>query len=704
MKIFEDSDDSTEADPFQDRDGDFGSDKDFDPQGDTSGSESSRIFYRQKSSKPAAKLHSKSVGISTRQPSTDFSSDSSDDDSDTPSTKSDCTQRSMDTPSPQTTTQSRIQEADIENDSSSSDQIFPLAKRLKLFKASTVTESHDEIIQEIPGCSAPQNLLQNIGLNTSNLLQPTSVETAPENLLPASTNASRNDTLSTLSLISNVIAENLDHEGGFRSLDKLPPLFDSSQNGSLDISNLMPISHDVAENNQHGVVLVERRLSGELPTSPNVLENWSEGQAYPPETTTNEEDWVQTITTIPDFNFDTDSVGVKFILDDNTTVFDVFNHLFPPIIVDYLVDCTNAYGANMCQSNKPKTRYSRSYSFKPTDRNEMLKFLGLCLLSGQINVPEKRKLFTLSDSLYYHPIFVSTMSGRRFEQLLRCLYTAPLSAKGKDKIIEFMDAITRNFQACYSPEKELSPDESLLLFRGRLSFRQYIKSKKARYGIKFYELTEANGYVLNIIMYTGKDDSTEKGKKTEKTVLKLMKPYILKGHELFMDNYYNSYGLSQKLLDLKTHTNGTLRTNRKENPKEVMKKKLKKGEHVWVRKNNVYVSKWVDKRTVTMITTRDHPKLVNIANRRGLLKRKPVEVVSYNQFMSGIDRADQMVSYYSSPRKCLRWYKKVFFHLLDLAVWNSFYLYRKYKMNNSKKYEFFNFREELIRKFIGPAH
>ncbi|KAH9629677.1 hypothetical protein HF086_001490 [Spodoptera exigua] len=98
-------------------------------------------------------------------------------------------------------------------------------------------------------------------------------------------------------------------------------------------------------------------------------------------------------------------------------------------------------------------------------------------------------------------------------------------------------------------------------------------------------------------MYTGKDDSTdlEQGKKTDKTVMKLMRPYVLKGHELFMDNYYNSYGLSQKLLDLKTHTVGTLRKSRKENPKNVMHKKLKKGEHVWVRKNNVYVSKWVDK-------------------------------------------------------------------------------------------------------------
>lgn len=45
----------------------------------------------------------------------------------------------------------------------------------------------------------------------------------------------------------------------------------------------------------------------------------------------------------------------------------------------------------------------------------------------------------------------------------------------------------------------------MLLFRGRLSFRQYIKTKKAKYGIKFYVLTTSDGYRLNFKMYQGKN-------------------------------------------------------------------------------------------------------------------------------------------------------------------------------------------------------
>ncbi|CAK1580896.1 unnamed protein product [Parnassius mnemosyne] len=686
MRIFEDSDSSTAVDPFQDDDGDYGSDKNYDPCGDTSGSSFHIINYRPKSTK--TKLQSKTVGDSSQRPNTDSSSESSSDEGDavrhlrqsSSSSETNWSQSSMNKSSNQSSILNRnvetpyqlyTQEDGSGYDSSTSEEIFPLAKRLKLASAPTmvppvVAESYNEIIQE---CSEPEinelspslNLSQNRLLGSSNLLQTSPDEIIQEELLPSP---------------------------------------NASQNRILDLATLSPISHVVAESYHHEIVQEEPRSSAELPPLSNALHNRPGGLSRPTETTSTEEEWVQTTTSIPEFNFDADTVGVTFSINENTTVTDVFNRLFPPMILDYLIDCTNVYGENMCQTNRPKTRHSRSYSFKPTHRSEMLKFLGLCMLGGQVNVPQKRKLFTLSDSLYYHPIFVSTMSGRRFEQLLRCLYTGPLSAIGKAKITELMDAITRNFRVCYSPEKELSLDESLLLFRGRLSFRQYLKSKKAKYGIKFYELTEASGYVLNILMYTGKDESVEKGKKTEKIVLRLMRPYVLKGHELFMDNYYNSFGLSHKLLDLRTHTNGTLRTNRKGNPKAVMKKKLKKGEHVWVRKNNIYVSKWFDKRTVTMITTRNHPKMINITNRRGQLKRKPAEVVTYNEFMSGIDRADQMVSYYSSPRKCLRWYKKVFFHLLDLAVWNSYFLYRKYKKNNNTKYDFLNFREELIRDLI----
>lgn len=412
------------------------------------------------------------------------------------------------------------------------------------------------------------------------------------------------------------------------------------------------------------------------------------------------QDWSSTLVDIPEFNFDSSIEGISVNKENVNNPRDMFDIVFPKHFVDYIVQCTNAYGNKLCSTNRPHTRNSRRAVFRETNNEEILKFLGLCLLKGHVKCPKQRNLFTYTNHLYYHPIFTYVMSARRHEQLLRCLYASEVDAKGSRKITPFIDTATAHFQKIYNAGKNLSLDESLLLFRGRLQFRQYIKSKKARYGIKFYELTTSDGYVLNIYMYCGKENLEENISKTEDLVLRLMRPYLLKGHHLYMDNFYNSVSLCKKLLGLRTHTVGTLRSNRKGNPDSIVKKKLKKGEHVWVRKNNVYVSKWRDSRPVLMISTNTHPTMVEVQNRFGRKKMKPLEVATYNNHMSGIDRLDQMVSYYSSPRKTIRWYKKVLFHLLDISVWNAYFLYKKYKKNNDKSYEFIMFREELIKDLI----
>ena len=168
-----------------------------------------------------------------------------------------------------------------------------------------------------------------------------------------------------------------------------------------------------------------------------------------------------------------------------------------------------------------------------------------------------------------------------------------------------------------------------------------------------------------------------------------MSPYLDLGHHLYMDNYYNSVQLSEDLLSRKTHTTGSLRVNIKRNPKEVTHHKLKRGEDIWRRSENIYVSKWKDKRDVCFISTSNHPELIEVPNRFGQIKIKPRAIADYNKNMSGVDCCDQMVHYYSSPRKTIRWYKKVTFHLLDLCIWNWNWYYCIYKKIHSKSKETF---------------
>ncbi|GBO32852.1 PiggyBac transposable element-derived protein 4 [Araneus ventricosus] len=61
-------------------------------------------------------------------------------------------------------------------------------------------------------------------------------------------------------------------------------------------------------------------------------------------------------------------------------------------------------------------------------------------------------------------------------------------------------------ESSYVQEKDVSVDESLLLYKGRLGYKQYLPKKTARFGIKFYQLCESSsGYIWNRLIYTGKD-------------------------------------------------------------------------------------------------------------------------------------------------------------------------------------------------------
>lgn len=413
--------------------------------------------------------------------------------------------------------------------------------------------------------------------------------------------------------------------------------------------------------------------------------------------------WSSDVKPIRKFPFDEEKSGIQIDISSTSTPREVFDKLFTSEIMDMLVNSTNAYGNELYSKPAPATRKSPKVNFRDTNRNEMHKFLGLCLLLGQSKYPKIRLAFS-KHPLYYRPVFPATMSGRRFQMLLRtfCCHMpmtkAEIDANKLTRVKPLLQKLLKAFNDAFLPFKELALDESLLLWRGRLSFRQYIKDKAAKYGIKFYELTTSDGYALNIIIFQGKnsDEPDDNTSKTARIVLRLMQPYLGKGHHLYMDNYYNSVSLSTHLLSKQTHTTGTLRSNRKENPKTVVNAKLKKGEINWQRCGEVYVNKWKDKRDVLTISTAHHPALVESKNRHGQSKMKPQDVTDYNQHMSGIDRLDQMVSYYNSTRKTIRWYKKVLFHLTDIAVWNSYYLYKQ----THPKTSFLTFRDSLIESLI----
>ena len=212
-------------------------------------------------------------------------------------------------------------------------------------------------------------------------------------------------------------------------------------------------------------------------------------------------------------------------------------------------------------------------------------------------------------------------------------------------------------------------------------------------------LCEPSGYVWNVLVYCGKMDPMSGFGHAETVVLKLMEKLLGRGHVLYVDNFYTSVSLSEQLLSQKTLLCGTLRKNRKHLPKTVVTKKLKKGQYIAKRKGRIVVEKWNDKRDVLMLTTCHSGRMVaiNKPTRQGEIKKKPDAVIAYNKYMCGVDRMDQLMSYYSPLRKTLKWYRKVVLQHLDMAMVNAYILYKK--LGGSKKQ--LEFRKSVIASLIS---
>jgi len=79
---------------------------------------------------------------------------------------------------------------------------------------------------------------------------------------------------------------------------------------------------------------------------------------------------------------------------------------------------------------------------------------------------------------------------------------------------------------------------------------------------------------------------------------------------------------------------------------------------------------------------------------------KPAIVADYNCHMGHVDNSDRLTNSYRASRRTWKWTKKLFFHLLDLAVVNSYILLSS---SGGKKISHRDFRLTLIREMLARS-
>jgi len=75
----------------------------------------------------------------------------------------------------------------------------------------------------------------------------------------------------------------------------------------------------------------------------------------------------------------------------------------------------------------------------------------------------------------------------------------------------------------------------------------------------------------------------------------------------------------------------------------------------------------------------------------------PIALSDYNEYMGGVDLFNQKISYYAYEHRSAKWYKRVFYYFLEVAIINSYIIYTSVVENKCSQKEF---REKVIEALI----
>ena len=389
------------------------------------------------------------------------------------------------------------------------------------------------------------------------------------------------------------------------------------------------------------------------------------------------------------------------------TPLDYFHLFVNKNLLKYFTYETNLYAR---QTKKENPSFYKHW--RPVDIKDMANYLGLNILFGIFKLP-RIHMYWATGELYSSSGIRSLMTFNRFQEInafFHAFNNKAIPTECTDRIIKvrsLTEYFIYKFKDTYTPEKNLSLDEGIMPFRGKLNFKTYNPNKPDKYGIKFYILSEAkSGYVYNFKIYCGE------GNTTSEIVCNLSKDLRYKGYHLYMDNFYNSTKLACELLNKKIYMCGTFRINRGA-PKDFQEnaKKLKKDEVLFQRVNNISFIAWQDKKTIPIISTIHNNATtvpVEVRERKTIngqkkyskgVVNKPLAIMDYNKYMGGVDHFDQMVKYYQFITKSQKWTRKVIFYLLQMAMHNAFVLYKKFSQVE-KKLDYMGFQTTIYKSLL----
>eukprot|EP00106_Octopus_bimaculoides_P016965 XP_014784407.1 PREDICTED: uncharacterized protein LOC106879391 [Octopus bimaculoides] len=162
------------------------------------------------------------------------------------------------------------------------------------------------------------------------------------------------------------------------------------------------------------------------------------------------------------------------------------------------------------------------------------------------------------DVRYGDPYISSIMSKTRYSKISQYLHlTDSANAPSKNdpnydplyKVRPIIDLLVNNYRTVYLPGKNLSVDEAMIGYKGRVHFRQYMPAKPTKWGIKVWEVGESETeYCVNFDVYTGKKYNGNRPHGLGHDVVwSLTEPFHHQHRHIYFDLLFSSVTLAENL-------------------------------------------------------------------------------------------------------------------------------------------------------------
>jgi hypothetical protein len=397
------------------------------------------------------------------------------------------------------------------------------------------------------------------------------------------------------------------------------------------------------------------------------------------------------------------------------TEYDFFKLFITNDLLQIITANTNEYARHKKEeiisdkSTKEKlAKKSTAERWTGIDQGDIEQFIATYILMHIHKLPDYKDHWS-KNNLLKTPVS-DLMPRSKYEKIQSFLHPSKVGSIGKEKISTIINYINEKCMFYYYPSKFVTIDERMISYRGRSNYVMYENSKPTKWGFRPYILSDfRSGYTYFLMLFDEiEEQANQKMFQIVTSMMSILKTNNTnnKPHILAADGLYSS----EELLDCEDfYYVGSIRKNRIKMNKDERDKKLDKNEWTFYVKGNSLLTKYMDKKLMYVISNCCENRVTtkqrwnkNTNSYMTISYPEPIKI--YAEMMKGVDTTNQLIAQYELSNKTYKWWKRIFFHLLDVAIVNAYVLYTM-KIGKITQKEFrLNLVETIKKRVTKPTN